>query len=91
MSRMTCPWCGKTMTPGELESTHSIAWYPSEPAQPTLRSFLSWKGIKELCAPITGNILIPRRNRWEKASGQLPASYCPDCDQFVIVGRLKED
>ena len=90
MSRIPCPWCGKTMTPGELESTRTIAWYPSEVSQSTLRSFLSWKGLKELCAPISGNIRIPQNGRWSKAENRLPAGYCPDCDRFVIVGRVKE-
>ena len=90
MSRMTCPWCGKTMTPGELESIRTISWYPSE-VNASLKDFLTWKGIKELCAPLTGNIRIPNRDRWERASHRLPADYCPDCDRFIIVGRVKED
>ena len=87
MNRPACPWCGRTMDPGELESSHAIAWYPSEPKAPSLRSFLSWEGIKELCAPITGNILIPRQNRWEKAHSRLPAYHCPDCKIFIFEGR----
>ena len=91
MSRIPCPWCGKTMTPGELDSERLIVWYPSQPSQPTLRSFLSWKGIRELCAPPSGNIRIPQNGRWKQADNRIPAEYCPDCDRFVIVGRLKED
>ena len=79
------------MEPGELESLRHIVWYPSEPRQTSLRSFLSWEGIRELCAPIVGNIRIPRRGRWERAENRLPADYCPDCDRFVIVGRLAQE
>ena len=89
MSRIPCPWCGKTMTPGELESMRPINWYPSEP-DASLRSFLSWEGIKELCSPIIGNIQIPKQGRWETARTQIPIHHCPDCDRFVIVGRVKE-
>ena len=91
MSPMTCPLCGRTMTPGELESTRAIVWYPSKPTQPSLRRMLSWEGIKELCAPLTGNVLIPRRGRWENAQSRLPAEYCPDCDRFIIIGRLPKE
>ncbi len=90
MSRPSCPWCGRTMDPGELESERPIVWYPSDPPKTTLRSFLSWDGIKELCAPITGNIRIPRQGRWEKAHNRLPAYQCPDCDRFIIIGRVQE-
>ena len=87
MSRMQCPWCGRTMEPGELESMRAITWNPSE-VHASLKDFLSWDGLKELCAPVTGNIRIPQNGRWEKASGRLPAEYCPDCERFVIVGRV---
>ena len=90
MSLMTCPWCGRAMTPGELESRNAITWYPSRPAQPTARHFLSWAGVRELCAPITGNIRIPHRGGWERAENRLPAGYCSDCGRFVIAGRVKE-
>ena len=90
MNRPSCPWCGRTMDPGELESSHSIAWYPSEVKPASLRSFLSWEGIKELCAPLTGNILVPIRGRWEKAANRLPSYHCPDCDRFIIIGRVEE-
>ena len=79
------------MEPGELESLRHIVWYPSEPRQTSLRSFLSWEGFKELCSPLVGNIRIPRRGRWERAENRLPADYCPDCDRFIIVGRLAQE
>ena len=91
MGRMQCPWCGRTMEPGELESMRHIVWYPSEPRRTSLRSFLSWEGFRELCSPIVGNIRIPQRGRWERAETRLPADYCPDCDRFVIVGRLEQE
>ncbi len=91
MSTLFCPVCKKGMIPGELESERVITWYPCQPRQPSLRDYLSWKGIKELCAPFGRNILIPERDHWEKACRRLPAGYCPDCDRFVIVGRVKED
>ena len=79
------------MEPGELESLRHIVWYPSEPRQTSLRSFLSWEGFKELCSPMVGNIRIPRRGQWERAENRLPADYCPDCDRFIIVGRLAQE
>ena len=79
------------MDPGELESQRAIVWYPSEPKPASLRDFLSWEGFKELCSPITGNIRIPQGNRWKTAETRLPASYCPDCDRFVIIGRIQEE
>ena len=90
MNRPNCPWCGRTMDPGELESSHAIAWCPSEVKPASLRRFLSWEGFKELCAPITGNILVPTRGRWEKAANRLPSYHCPDCDRFIIIGRVEE-
>ena len=89
MSRIPCPWCGKTMVPGELDSMRTIMWYPSE-VNASVKDFLSWEGIKELCAPITGNILIPHRGQWEKAHSRLPAYQCPDCDRIIIIGRVSE-
>ena len=91
MSRPSCPWCGRIMDPGELESQRAITWYPSDPKPASLRDFLSWEGVKELCSPITGNIQVPNRDRWEKSSHRLPAYHCPDCDRFVIAGRVKEE
>ena len=88
MPRPDCPWCGRTMDPGELESMRAINWYPSE-IHASAKGFLSWKGIKELCAPVTGNIQTPKRDRWENSSHRLPAYHCPDCDRFVIMGRVK--
>ena len=90
MPRPVCPWCGRTMDPGELESTRAINWYPSE-ITASWKHFLSWEGLKELCAPILGNIKIPKQDRWEKSSHRLPAYHCPDCDRFVITGRVKEE
>ena len=77
------------MAPGELESMRAITWYPSE-VQASVKDFLSWEGVKQLCAPVTGNILVPKQGRWERESRRLPAEYCPDCDRFVITGRLEE-
>ena len=90
MSRMSCPWCGRTMVPGELESLRPITWYPSEPSS-SIRNFLSWKGIRELFAPITGNIQVPWQGRWERSRTQIPVNHCPECDRFVIDGRVKEE
>jgi len=90
MHRPDCPWCGRIMDPGELESGNAIVWYPSDSKKVKLRSFLSWKGLKELCAPLTGNILIPHRGQWEKAHSRLPAYQCPDCDRIIIIGRVSE-
>ena len=91
MSRMQCPWCGRVMDPGELESQRAIVRYPSEPRRTSLREFLSWEGFKELCSPILGNIRIPQRGRWERTENRLPADYCPDCDRFIIIGRLAQE
>ena len=40
---------------------------------------------------MVGNIRIPQRGRWERAENRLPADYCPDCDRFVIIGRLEQE
>ncbi len=88
MSRIPCPWCGKTMVPGELDSQRAITWYPSE-VNASLKDFLSWEGFKELCAPITGNIQVPKQGRWETARTQIPIHHCPDCQVFLFRGKVK--
>ena len=78
------------MEAGELESQRFINWVPRDQEDINLRELLSWEGIKELCAPLTGNIQIPNRESWENAYGQIPAWHCPECKVFLFDGKIKE-
>lgn len=88
MKPANCPCCGGAMKTGRLSRMNEVWWHPDGEKTASLRSYLSWEGLKKLCADSTvGCIEVPTEEGWFPVVDDVPAYHCPNCQIFLFVGR----
>lgn len=88
MKPANCPCCGGAMKTGRLSRMNEVWWDPDGAKRESLRSYLSWEGLKKLCVDATvGCIEIPTEEGWFPVIDEVPAYHCPGCQIFLFVGR----
>ena len=87
---MKCPYCGAEMEKGSLTGMEEVNWMPGNRKEPELRDFLTWEGIKTLCAP-RESLLLHNGEKWDPMASWASARHCPSCHLFPFRGKVMDD